>query len=171
MHENEQKENLICTDKLLGHKLWQLSISPLKKKNRIWRARNACCMKGFWLWHPLSVSENKQFSKWSNPFWISHLYWWWLSQYWSQNCHLNLPLWVSLVAQLVKNPPAMWETWIQSLGWGDPLEKGKTTHSSILAWRILYTIQSMGSQRVRQDWAAFKPAPVVHCTESTRWEG
>ena len=42
----------------------------------------------------------------------------------------------SLVAQLVKNPPAMRKTWIQSLGWEDPLEKGKATHSSILAWRI-----------------------------------
>ena len=39
----------------------------------------------------------------------------------------------SLVAQLVENPPAMWETWVQSLGWEDPLEKGKVTHSSILA--------------------------------------
>ena len=44
--------------------------------------------------------------------------------------------WASLVAQLVKNPPAMWETWVQSLGWEDPLEKGKATPSSILAWRI-----------------------------------
>ena len=42
----------------------------------------------------------------------------------------------SLVAQLVKNLPAMWETWVLSLGWEDPLEKGKATHSSILAWRI-----------------------------------
>ena len=41
--------------------------------------------------------------------------------------------WASLVAQLVKNPPAMWEIWVQSLGWVDPLEKGKATHSSILA--------------------------------------
>ena len=40
------------------------------------------------------------------------------------------------MAQLVKNPPAMCETWVQSLGWEDPLEKGKATHSSILAWRI-----------------------------------
>ena len=46
----------------------------------------------------------------------------------------------SLVTQLlVKNPPAMWETWIQSLSWEDPLEKGKVTHSSILAWRIPWT--------------------------------
>ena len=41
--------------------------------------------------------------------------------------------WASLVAQLVKNPPAVQETWVQSLGWEDPLEKGKATHSSILA--------------------------------------
>ena len=41
-----------------------------------------------------------------------------------------------LMAQLVKNPPAMWETWVRSLGWEDPLEKGKATHSSILAWRM-----------------------------------
>ena len=48
--------------------------------------------------------------------------------------------WASLVSQLVKNPPAIWETWVQSLGWEDPLEKGKATHSSILAWRIPWTI-------------------------------
>ena len=42
----------------------------------------------------------------------------------------------SLVAQLVKNLPAMWKTWVLTLGWEDPLEKGKATHSSILAWRI-----------------------------------
>ena len=47
--------------------------------------------------------------------------------------------WASLVTQLVKNPPAMWETWVRSLGWEDPLEKGKATHSSILAWRIPWT--------------------------------
>ena len=46
----------------------------------------------------------------------------------------------SLVAQLVKNPPAMWETWVRSLGWEDPLEKGKATHSSILAWRTPRTV-------------------------------
>ena len=56
----------------------------------------------------------------------------------------------SLLAQMVKNPPAMQETWVQSLGWEDPLEKGIATHSSILAWRIPWTIQSMGLQRVVQ---------------------
>ena len=55
------------------------------------------------------------------------------------------------VAQLVKNPPAMRETWVRSLGWEDPLEKGKATHSNILAWRIPWTVESMGSQRVRHD--------------------
>ena len=44
--------------------------------------------------------------------------------------------WASLVVQLVKNPPAMQETWVQSLAWEAPLEKGKATYSSILAWRI-----------------------------------
>ena len=48
--------------------------------------------------------------------------------------------WASLVAQLVKNLLAMWETCIRSLGWEDPLEKGKATHSSILAWRIPWTV-------------------------------
>ena len=46
----------------------------------------------------------------------------------------------SLMAQLVKNLPAMWETWVQSLGWEDPLEKGKATHSSILARRTPWTV-------------------------------
>ena len=55
--------------------------------------------------------------------------------------------WASLVAQLVKNPPAMREIWVRSLGWEDPLEKGRTT-SSILAWRIPWTVWSMGFQRV-----------------------
>ena len=48
--------------------------------------------------------------------------------------------WASLVAQLVKNLPAVQETWVRSLGWEDPLEKGKATHSSILAWRIPWTV-------------------------------
>ena len=61
----------------------------------------------------------------------------------------------SLVAQLVKNLPAMQETQVQSLGQEDPLEKGMATHSSILAWRIPCTepggLHSMGSQRVGHD--------------------
>ena len=57
-----------------------------------------------------------------------------------------------MVAQTVKNPPAMQETWVQSLGWKDPLEKEMATHSSILAWEIPWTeepggLQSVGSQK------------------------
>ena len=60
------------------------------------------------------------------------------------------------VAQMVKNLPAMHKSWVQSLGWEAPLEKGMATHSSILAWRISWTeepggLQSMGSQRVGRD--------------------
>ena len=63
----------------------------------------------------------------------------------------------SLVAQMVKNLPAMLETWVQSLGWEDPMEKEMAAHSSILAWKIPRTeepgrLQSMGLQRVGHDW-------------------
>ena len=62
----------------------------------------------------------------------------------------------SLLAQAVKNLPTIQETWVRSLGWGDPLERGMATHSSILAWRIPWTeepgrLQPMGSQRVGHD--------------------
>ena len=65
-------------------------------------------------------------------------------------------IWASLIAQSVKNLPAVQETQVQSLGWEDPLEKEMTTHSSILAWKISWTeepggLQSMGSQRVGHD--------------------
>ena len=68
--------------------------------------------------------------------------------------------WASPVAQTIKNLPVTWETWLLSLGWEDPLEKGMATHSSILAWRIPWTekpgrLQSMGLQRVRHNWATF----------------
>ena len=63
--------------------------------------------------------------------------------------------WVSLVAQVVRNPPAMWEIWIQSLGWEDLLKKGKATHSSLLAWRIPWTVKSMESQRDTTERLAF----------------
>ena len=76
---------------------------------------------------------------------------------------LSLVCDVYLVAQLVTNLPALQEAWVQSLGWEDPLEKEMTTHSSILAWEIPWTeepgrLQSMGSHRVRHNWAT-KPSP------------
>ena len=52
---------------------------------------------------------------------------------------------------MVKNPPAMQETWVQSLGWEDPLEEGMATNSSILAWKIPWTEESGGLQRVGHD--------------------
>ena len=61
--------------------------------------------------------------------------------------------WASLVVQMLKNPPAMWDTCVRSLSWEDPLEKEMETHSSILAWRTEEPgrLQSMGSQRVRHN--------------------
>ena len=69
-------------------------------------------------------------------------------------------LWASLVAQMVKRLPAVWETWVQPLGCEDPLEKEMATHSSTLAWKIPWTKepgrpQSTGSQRVGHDWATW----------------
>ena len=63
--------------------------------------------------------------------------------------------WASLVAQLVKNPPAMRETWVQSLVWEDPLEKRKATHSRILAWRIPWTVLFM--------YYLYSPGYFIHC--------
>ena len=75
---------------------------------------------------------------------------------------LGLPWWL----KLVKHPPAMWETWVRSLGWEDPLEKGMATHCSILAWRIPWTeetgrLPSTVLQRVRYDGAT-KHSTVVY---------
>ena len=61
---------------------------------------------------------------------------------------------------MVKDPSVIWETWVLSLDWKYPLEKGMATHSSILVWRIPWTeepgrLQSMGLQRVGHDWATF----------------
>ena len=78
------------------------------------------------------------------------------------NWYLFIPG-VSLRAQLVKNPPAMQETPVRFLGWEDPLEKKKATHSNILAWRIPWTIQSMESQRVGHDWATFTSLLHSYC--------
>ena len=69
---------------------------------------------------------------------------------------MDIKIRASLVAQMVKNPPLMWGTWVQSLDWEDPLEKGMATHSSILAWGIPWTeepggLSSIGQQRVGHD--------------------
>ena len=81
--------------------------------------------------------------------------------FWGDSSELHLLctlflIWASLVAQTIKNLPAMQEMWVRPLGWEDALEKGMATHSSIPAWRIPWTeepsgLQSMGSQRVGLD--------------------
>ena len=72
----------------------------------------------------------------------------------------------------------MWETWVRSLGWKDPLEKGKATHSSILAWGIPQTVQSMGWQRIGHDWVTFTftfpggatgKEPARQCRRHKKW--
>ena len=87
--------------------------------------------------HKHSIQFYKELSHLSDLFLIS-------SYSYFRNCYWYKPgfmsafrqLWGSLVVQTVKRLPAMWETWVQSLGWKDPLEEGIATHSSILAWRI-----------------------------------
>ena len=81
----------------------------------------------------------------------------WILNFFKKIIKIYSEFWALLVAQIVKNLPAMQETQVWSLGKEDPLEKGMTTHSSILAWRIPWTeepcgLQSLGSQRVRHDW-------------------
>ena len=71
---------------------------------------------------------------------------------WSKNrVAISYPysqIWASLIAQAVKNPPAMWETWILSLGWVDPLKNGMATHFSILVWEVPWTEEPGGLQSV-----------------------
>ena len=81
----------------------------------------------------------------------------WVRQILWRRDRLPIPVLLGFpVVRLVKNLPAMQETWVRSLSWEDPLEKGKAIHSSILAWRIPWTVNPMRSQRVRHDdWVTF----------------
>ena len=77
--------------------------------------------------------------------------------------------WASLVALTEKNPPAMWETWVRSLGWEDPLEKGTAVHFSILAWRIPWTeepgrLPLVGVAKVYVNLNVYKI--ILHCHQS-----
>ena len=100
--------------------------------------------------YELSQQSSECLTGLEDPLPSSSLSWLWVGSLNSLPCGpcLSAPegRWASPVAQMVKNPPAMQETWVQSLGWDDPLEKGKATHSSILAWRIPWAVQSMGLQ-------------------------
>ena len=110
----------------------------------------------------------KNYTEWKNWIWNVYTMWFhlciipemaklqkWKRDYWLPVVKTEV---ATLVAQMVKNAPAMQETWVQSLGWEDPLTRGMATHSSILPCRIPWTedpggIQSMRSQRVGHDWA------------------
>ena len=92
--------------------------------------------------------------------------------------------WACLVAQLVKNPPTLWEIWAQSLGWVDPLEKGKATHSSILAWRIsctLYIVQGVVKSQTwlsdfhththtHSDFVLFNSLALAYMIKAIKWQ-
>ena len=100
--------------------------------------------------------------------WVDSWCWWWTGRLaccssWGRKEsdmteRLNwTELSASVVSQTVKDLPAMWKTWVQSLGWEDPLEKEMENHSNTLAWRIRWTeepcqLLSMGSHRVGHDW-------------------
>ena len=98
--------------------------------------------------HLFTLARSAHFLPW-NIFWLLCFHSTFMPSFWYQ--------WASLVTQMVKNLPAVEETWVQSLSWQDPLQKGMATHSSILAWRIPWTeepggLQLMGSQRVGHNW-------------------
>ena len=81
--------------------------------------------------------------------------------------------WASLVAQLVKNPPTMRETWVWTLGWEDPLEKGKATHSSILAWRIPWTVYNPWGCKESDmtEWLSLHFSDPIHSLLLHHWHG
>ena len=95
---------------------------------------------------------------------------WSLGKYgnWSWSMGYKIRQWrTSLVAQTIKNPPAMHKTWVRSLGWEDSLEEGMATNSSVLAWRIPWTeepggLQSMALQRVGHDWSGLASMHTEH---------
>ena len=117
-------------------------------------------LKRPWCWDRLRARgevDNRGWDGWmASPtqwtwVWVNSGSWWWtgrpgvLQSMGSQRAEhdwvtelnwTDASIWAPLVAQMVKNPPAMWETWVRSLGWEDPLEEGMATHSSILAWRV-----------------------------------
>ena len=77
--------------------------------------------------------------------------------------------WASLMAQLVKNPCAMWEIWFRSLGCKDSLEKGKATHSSILACRIPWTVRTPSGRKSRTRLRDFHLPPLPFGTQRRSW--
>ena len=127
-----------------------------------------CRRRRFDIWVRKILSESiccKKFLMESNLYlifcklcilYISLLNWYTYKLIIDLDLYIYVHIWASLVVQRLKRMPAMWETWVSSLGWEDPLEKEMATLSSILAWRIPWTeepggLQSTGSQRVGHD--------------------
>ena len=147
--------------------------------------RRVDSLKRLWCWEGLGAGGEGDYWGWDGwmaswtPWtwvWVNSGRWWWtgrpgvlqfmglqrVGHDWATELNREY-FWASLVAQMVKRRPAVWETWVQSLGQEDSLEKEMATHSSTLAWKIPWTeepggLQSMGSQRVRHDWAT-SPLP------------
>ena len=87
----------------------------------------------------------------------------WVTKNWTFTFILNFPDgWASLMAQMVKNLPAVGETQVWSLDWEDPLEKGLATHASILAWRISWTLETGGLQAMELQWVKYDCVTNTH---------
>ena len=161
----DAKSPTICLCELGNQESWWYS-SVLSKSLRTWRLLvEVLESKGFNVWGQekidISVQEEREFTLPSHFCSI-----WALKEL--GDAH-------PLVAQMVKNLPAMQETQARSLGWEDP-QKGMATHSSILAWRIPWTeepggLQSMGSQRVGHDWLAHTHPHGKASLERFHWNG
>ena len=144
---------------LMNQRCFKLMAMPSQHMTTAGLAKGQSCNKE--KAHPLSAA-----SEWKENITSAHVPWWRNNLMTSPRCiglrkvtayGYSRTHWASLVAQMVKNLPAMWDTQVRSLGQEDPLEKGAATHASILAWRIPWTeepgrLQSIGSQRVGQDW-------------------
>ena len=138
--------------------------------------QSALCIHSFCINQPLTenIWDNKKFQKFQKA---KHEFFMWqlftLHLYCIYNLHSIYIILASLVAQMVKSLPAVQETCVQSLGWEDPLEKEVATHSSILAWKILWIeepgrLQSMGSQRVGHDWVTSLTYAVLGITSNLK---
>ena len=112
---------------------------------------NMALLLSLLMWFPDSSVGNKTNCKAGDPqfnYWVRKIHW--------RRDRLPTPVFLgSFVAQLVKNLVAMQQTWVRSLDWEDPLDKGKANHSRILSWRIPWTVESTASQRVIHNWETF----------------
>ena len=114
-------------------------------KDKLWKTVQTLQFKCFFFFN-LTICDNQNITTWNTDYFkiTGHIY----RELVFSECQPKTMLIFAFWAQLAKNPPTMLETWVLSLGWEDPLEKGTATYSSILAWRIPGMLQFMVSQRV-----------------------